>query len=208
PFAEVIKQYLAKVGIDVQLQLVENTTFFSLYEINPQGFGDNVAMGIQTFGTGPDPVTIFDWIVSRPTGFGGENSGFYSNPTVDKLLIEAQNSVNYTLRKANYFQVQSIMANEVPMIFLFNNWKLEVWKNTFNGFKDTERPIGWYGNHRGVWWTQGKPLATTGVTSATTGAQPPTGGVDVTTIGAIVVLIVVVAGAALYMSKRKKTTPK
>jgi peptide/nickel transport system substrate-binding protein len=208
PFAEVIKQYLAKVGIDVQLQLVENTTFFSLYEINPDGFGDNVAMGIQTFGTGPDPVTIFDWIMSRPTGFGGENSGYYSNPTVDKLLIEAQNSVNYTLRKADYFQVQSILANEVPMIFLFNNWKLEVWKNTFNGFRDTERPIGWYGNHRGVWWTQGKPLATTGVTSATTGAQPPTGGVDMTTIGAIVVLIVIVAGAALYMSKRKKTAPK
>jgi hypothetical protein len=93
------------------------------------------------------------------------------------------------------------------MIFLFNNWKIEVWKNTFNGFRDTERPIGWYGNHWGVWWTQGKPLATTGVTSATTGAQPPTGGVDMTTIGAIVVLIVIVAGAALYMSKRKKTAP-
>jgi peptide/nickel transport system substrate-binding protein len=207
PFAEVIKQYLAKVGIDVQLQLVENTTFFSLYEINPDGFGDNVAMGIQTFGTGPDPSSILDWIISRQTGLGGENSGFYSNPTVDKLLVEAQNSVNETLRKADYFQVQSILANEVPMIFLFNNWKIEVWKNTFNGFRDTERPIGWYGNHWGVWWTQGKPLATTGVTSATTGAQPPTGGVDMTTIGAIVVLIVIVAGAALYMSKRKKTAP-
>jgi len=210
PFAEVIKQYLANVGIDVQLQLVENTTFFSLYEINPEGFGDNVAMGIQTFGTGPDPGTILDWIHSRPGGLGGENSGYYSNPTVDKLLEEGQNSVNETLRKIDYFQIQDIMANEVPMIFLWNNWKTEVWKNTFNGFRDTERPIGWYGNHWGVWWTQGKALATTTAvsTSATTSAQPPTGGFDMTTIGGIAVLIVVVAGAALYLSRRKKTTTK
>jgi peptide/nickel transport system substrate-binding protein len=220
PFAEVIKQYLAKVGIDVDLRLIENTTFFSLYEINPDGFGDDIPMGIQTFGTGPDPSTIFDWIHSRPGGLGGENSGWYSNATVDHLLEEAQNSNDFNLRRNDYFQVQDILAKQVPMIFLWNNWKTEVWRNTFAGFRESERPIGWYANHRLVWWTQGTPQATTTVgppttesmatqtTQTTQVTQTPTGGLDMTTIASIVVVIVVIAGAAVYLSRRRKASEK
>ena len=213
PFAEVIKQMLAKVGIDIDLKLVENTTFFSLYESSPEGFGDDIPMGIQTMGTGPDPSTIYNWIYSRPVG--NQNSGFYSNAEVDRLLDEAKNSVDQNVIKTDFFKVQDIMATDVGFIFLWNNWKTEVYRNTFGGFRESERPIGWYGSFRLVYWTLGKPLATTTAvsTSATTAAQPtaaqpPAGGFDMTTIAAIAVLIVVVAGAALYMSRRKKTTTK
>lgn len=212
-FGQAIKQMLAKVGIDVDLKLIENTTFFSLYQLSADGLGDDIPFAIQTFGTGPDPIAITDHLQCRPRVGATENLGFYCNPQVDKLLAEAANSTDQNLRKQDYYKVQEIIAGDVPIIYLWNNWKIEVWKNEFDGFRDTNRPIPWWGTYRGVWWTKAQPLTSVTTTSpaappssvaTTTSPAPPPSGADTTTIAAVIVIIVAVAAAALYLSRRKK----
>ncbi|MGA3296220.1 MAG: ABC transporter substrate-binding protein [Candidatus Bathyarchaeia archaeon] len=202
-FAEVIKQMLGKVGIDVTLQLVDDTSFFSLYESNPEGLGDLVPFCIQSFGTGPDPSAILAWLHSKPFQ-GSQNSGFYSNKEVDRLIEEAQSTVDVNVRKPDYYKIQDIVANDVGFVFLWNKYRTEVWKNEFNGFLDTERPAMGFGTHLGVWWTKGQPLAATVTTPKITTTTSGTTQLDTTTISAIVVALVIIVGAGVYISKRKK----
>jgi peptide/nickel transport system substrate-binding protein len=53
---------------------------------------------------------------------GGFNSGYYSNPKVDELLEAARSSTNQAERARLYKEMQTIVQEDAPWVFVAN-WK-------------------------------------------------------------------------------------
>ena len=66
---------------------------------------------------------------------GGFNSGYYSNPTVDALLEEARTSTDQDRRSELYREMQVIVQEDAPWVFVAN-WKQNaVTKASVENFK-------------------------------------------------------------------------
>ena len=53
---------------------------------------------------------------------GGFNSGYYSNPKVDELLEAARSSTDQAQRARLYKEMQTIVHDDAPWVFVAN-WK-------------------------------------------------------------------------------------
>jgi peptide/nickel transport system substrate-binding protein len=71
---------------------------------------------------------ILPYLTLRTAAFpekGGFNSGYYSDPRVDKLLNTAQRSTDRTERVRLYKEIQEIVYKDAPWAFIAN-WKQTV----------------------------------------------------------------------------------
>lgn len=115
-----IQADLAAVGFDVKIETYEWNTF--LGEVNPglEGKADMAEMAWMT----NDPDTL-PFLALRSEAFpdkGGFNSGYYSNPEVDKLLKQARVSTSQEERAELYKKMQEIVHEDAPWVFVAN-WK-------------------------------------------------------------------------------------
>ena len=113
-----IQADLEAVGFDVTIETYEWNTF--LGEVNPglEGKADMAEMAWMT----SDPDTL-PFLTLRTEAFpdqGGFNSGYYSNPEVDKLLSEARVSTDQDERAALYKEMQQIVHDDAPWVFVAN----------------------------------------------------------------------------------------
>jgi len=120
PMGTAIQADLAAVGLDVEIQTYEWNTFLS--EVNPglEGKADMAEMAWMT----SDPDTL-PFLTLRTAAFpdqGGFNSSYYSNPEVDALLDQARVSTDPAERGDLYRQVQQIVHEDAPWLFVAN-WK-------------------------------------------------------------------------------------
>jgi len=120
PMGAAIQADLAKVGLNVEIETYEWNTF--LGKVNPglEGKADMAEMAWMT----NDPDTL-PYLALRSEAFpenGGFNSGYYSNPEVDKLLEEARRSTNQSERARLYKAMQEIVHEDAPWAFIAN-WK-------------------------------------------------------------------------------------
>lgn len=117
-WAEAIKQNLADVGVTMQIETTDvagwtqragnfdfDLTFNFLYQ-----FGD------PALGVARSYVTT-NIVKGNPFG----NIGGYSNPEVDRLFAEAANATPDSRRQELYTQVQKLLADELPVL-----WMLEM----------------------------------------------------------------------------------
>ena len=111
--AAVLQQQLRAVGIVLDVRTFEFATFladvssgaFQVYSLRWSGNED------------PD---IFDTAFhSHNFPPAGRNRGYYSNPQVDELIDRARREVDQNSRRELYFQVQEILAREVPYVNLW-----------------------------------------------------------------------------------------
>ena len=115
-----IQADLAKVGLDAKIETYEWNTF--LGKVNPglEGKADMAEMAWMT----NDPDTL-PYLALRTGAFpdeGGFNSGYYSNPDVDKLLEEARRETDQSKRAVLYKKMQEIVRDDAPWAFIAN-WK-------------------------------------------------------------------------------------
>ena len=120
PMGTAIQADLAKVGVDVKIETYEWNTF--LGKVNPglEGKADMAEMAWMT----NDPDTL-PYLALRTDAWpdkGGFNSGYYSNPEVDKLLEAARQSTDQAERAKLYQQMQEIVHEDAPWAFIAN-WK-------------------------------------------------------------------------------------
>jgi len=120
PMGAAIQADLAKVGLDVKIETYEWNTF--LGKVNPglEGKADMAEMAWMT----NDPDTL-PYLALRTGAWpkdGGFNSGYYSNPAVDKLLEAARRSTDQAERAKLYRQMQVIVRDDAPWAFIAN-WK-------------------------------------------------------------------------------------
>nr|WP_246778370.1 ABC transporter substrate-binding protein [Maritalea myrionectae] len=115
-----IQADLAAVGLDVKIETYEWNTF--LGEVNPglEGKADMAEMAWMT----NDPDTL-PYLALRTDAWpenGGFNSGYYSNEKVDELLEKARTSTSQEERAELYREMQVIVQEDAPWVFVAN-WK-------------------------------------------------------------------------------------
>jgi peptide/nickel transport system substrate-binding protein len=113
-----IQADLEAVGFDVTIETYEWNTF--LGRVNPglEGEADAAQMAWMT----NDPDTL-PYLALRTEAFpenGGFNSGYYSNPEVDALLEEARTSTDQDRRAELYREMQVIVQEDAPWVFVAN----------------------------------------------------------------------------------------
>lgn len=120
PMATAIQADLAAVGLDVSIETYEWNSF--LGEVNPglEGKADMAEMAWMT--SDPDTPPFLALRTAAWPEQGGFNSGYYSNPRVDELLDEARTSTDQARRAELYKEMQEIVYEDAPWVFVAN-WK-------------------------------------------------------------------------------------
>ena len=115
-----IQADLEAVGFDVKIETYEWNTF--LGEVNPglEGKADMAEMAWMT--NDPDTLPFLALRTAAWPDQGGFNSGYYSNPEVDKLLEDARVATDQDERASLYKEMQTIVQEDAPWVFVAN-WK-------------------------------------------------------------------------------------
>lgn len=118
PIAELAQQMLAEVGVEM---LLEEAPVSAILEALPKGEMDSSLFNWTYGAVDPDPA---DTLV---TG-GANNFNSYSNPRVDELIAQGVQIVDPDARQPIYHEMQQIIVEEVPMLYL--QW--DDWYNVFS----------------------------------------------------------------------------
>ncbi len=136
-----VNKWKEVLGVDVKLNPVESTTYTALTK--------DQATSPQMFILGwcadyPDPQ---NWLsVYWKTGAFGERIA-YSNPDLDKVLNEADQTVDPAKRAELYKQAQDMLVASIPVAFMWNNVNSYLVKPWVTGLKTTPQDAGWAGSY-------------------------------------------------------------
>jgi peptide/nickel transport system substrate-binding protein len=111
--AAVLQQQLARIGITLDLRSYEYATFYS--DVTRGAFQ---LYSLRWIGGNEQP-DIFSAFSSARFPPKGANRGHYSNPKLDALLSDAEQSPDTNRRRADYVEVQQILARDLPAINLW-----------------------------------------------------------------------------------------
>ena len=109
----ILQQQFAKLGVKVDVQTYEWSTFLSNY-VNKRNF-DCLVMGWQ-LSLDPDLYAIWN---SSQTGEEQFNFISYKNAEVDKLLDEGRVTFDPAKRRSIYRRVHALIAADQPICFLY-----------------------------------------------------------------------------------------
>ncbi len=135
--AQIIQYRLKQVGIEVKIRPIEWTAFINDF-IDKRRF-EAVILG-WTLGQDPD---LFDIWHSSKTGEKQLNFIGYSNPEVDRLLVEGRHTFAREKRKRIYGRIQEILAEEQPYTFLYVPMALPVIHRRFRGIEPAPAGISY-----------------------------------------------------------------
>ena len=132
--ATIIQWKLAKVGVKVDIKVVEWSTFVNEF-IDKRRF-EAVILG---WAIGLDPNQYDIWY-SKKTKEKEFNFVSYSSPEVDALLEKGRRTYDMDERKRAYSRIQEILAEDLPYIFLYVPDATQIVHARFKGIKPS--PIG------------------------------------------------------------------
>jgi peptide/nickel transport system substrate-binding protein len=115
-----IQADLAEVGIDAKIETYEWNTFLGLVNPGLEGKADMAEMSWMT--NDPDTLPFLALRSDAMPDDGGFNSGYYSNPEVDRLLEEARRETDQAKRAGLYKEMQAIVYDDAPWAFVAS-WK-------------------------------------------------------------------------------------
>jgi len=119
PMATAIQADLKAVGLDVEIQTFEWNTYLS--KVNA-GLKEAHMAEMAWMTNDPDTLPFLTLHSGSWPDKGGFNSGYYSNKQLDELLNKARITNNLEQRAALYRQVQRIVHQDAPWLFVAN-WK-------------------------------------------------------------------------------------
>lgn len=128
--AEYIQSALKEIGIDVEIQMLENSVYnenmtAGEYElsINPTGLNN------------ADPYsTLEGYMGTNTTGWNNKWHFNYRNEKIDKLLDEAQSTTDNNKRTEIYHEIQDIAAVDLPLIPLLYDVNLNIHNKKIKGY--------------------------------------------------------------------------
>ena len=133
--AEIMQAQLADVGISVDVQVLEWSTYLA---DTAAGAHDMFILGWVTV-TGDADYGLYALFHSSNFGSAG-NRTFWSNPRVDELLDLGRTESDPELRVAYYLEAQEIIAEEAPWVFLYLTLEVTGTQTNISGF--TPHPAG------------------------------------------------------------------
>ena len=110
--AQIVKENLKEIGINVTLNIMEMAAWQDKVITN-SNFDMTMLAGYQ----GPDVSGVAGRVASN----GGTNVGLYNNPEMDAALQAGVDTDDVAERAKAYSEVQRLMSEDMPMIFLFEN---------------------------------------------------------------------------------------
>jgi peptide/nickel transport system substrate-binding protein len=141
--AVVLQEQLRQIGIEAELNLVENATMVEqVYDPATRDF-EIAVTGESAY---VDPNTIV--LPYFKTGEGNNFMG-YSNPEVDKLIEQAIASTDQKERAGIYQQIQKILLDDLPWVSLFVANQYEAMKDYVQGY--VHIPTGSNASFRTTW---------------------------------------------------------
>ena len=143
--AEIIQHQLKKVGVGVDIKVVEWSVFIERV-INQRNF-DAVLLG-WSLSFDPD---LYDIFYSKKTARGEFNFVGYNNPEVDKLLLAGRRTFDREKRKAIYTQVARLIYEDQPYMFIAVPYSLSCLHRRFRGVKPARS--GYFYNFID-WWVE------------------------------------------------------
>lgn len=200
--AQVIKENLRKIGIELSIEILELGAF------QEKAYKDkDFDMSITNGFWGPDPHNMHLRFSSK----GTHNLPGYVNPVTDDLLEKAAKEPNPSVRKELYWRVQEVFAEELPYFPLVDVVGFYISKTEWKGFYwELPGKVG-INVYSQVWWTKGVPATTptlpptTATTQPTT--QPTTPPAEVSPLlgpAVAVVAVVVIAVVAFALTRKKR----
>ncbi|MCL5271093.1 MAG: ABC transporter substrate-binding protein [bacterium] len=143
--AAVYMQDLKKIGVSLRTRVLEWATFSE--DVHKHEFQAQMA----GWGSGSDPDG--EWNLWRSDEYmTGRNFGGYANPEVDKLLELGRHEFDEARRAEDYRQVQKLIYDDQPYIFMWNTMTLEALSTRMRGIGFSPGGIaGYYPGDLG-WW--------------------------------------------------------
>jgi peptide/nickel transport system substrate-binding protein len=111
--AEILQQRFKDLGVKVEIQTIDWASFIKEF-VKPRKF-EAIVLGLG-FGSDPDQYVLWH---SSQTGPDQMNRTGYANPEVDALLEKGRASCRQEERVKYYHRIQEILAEDIPMIFLY-----------------------------------------------------------------------------------------
>ncbi|MEM2007107.1 MAG: ABC transporter substrate-binding protein [Sulfolobales archaeon] len=200
--AQVIKENLRKVGIELSIEILELGAF------QEKAYKDkDFDMSITDGFWGPDPHNMHLRFSSK----GTHNLPGYSNQVTDDLLERAAKEADPNARKELYWKAQEVFAEELPYFPLVDVVGFYISRTEWKGFYwELPGKVG-INVYAQVWWTKGVPATTPTTTPATTVTTQPTTQPTTAAPEAVPLLpvaagvaVVIVAVLALALTRRKR----
>lgn len=123
--AEVVKQMLLEVGIGIEIELNDFAVFNEMVTIN-RNFDITAKGGVW----GPNPQTLSSFSAS----WGADNQMNYNNPRVDELFGIARSAADPAAQRDAYFEIQEILAEDLPTINFIEYTYLRPHRSALSGF--------------------------------------------------------------------------
>jgi peptide/nickel transport system substrate-binding protein len=197
--ASLIKDMLKKVGIETKIVAIdESTKYTMMYVDRPRNF--DIAMNRQR--AGPTPYVTMKMLHSSYSNQRAYATNIsYNNTEIDKLYDQAKVVKSMDEMVQIFQKVDEILNRDRPHLWIYDYMYAQAKRNTFRGasFYDI---IPESGPIESVWWTQGTPIVTAIASTATAQTMTPT--VSPEWIGVAVIAVIVLAGAYMTYTRRKK----
>ncbi|WP_181157439.1 ABC transporter substrate-binding protein [Microbacterium sp. MYb62] len=122
--AETVQQMVAEAGFELELNPQESTASISMIQD-----GDfDIYLGTWTGGADP---TISRFVQSTDPS----NYGRYASADVDRLLAEAGSEVGQDKRAALYAEIDAILREDMPLVFLLRPQHINAYSDTIGGLE-------------------------------------------------------------------------
>jgi peptide/nickel transport system substrate-binding protein len=128
--AAVFQQQLREVGIALEIRSFEVATFMA-----DVTHGEFQMYSLRWVGGNEDPDMFNYAFHSSNIIPKGANRQFYSNPRVDALIEKAQTELDQSARKQDYREIQRILANDLPYVYLWYFDNLMVYSKRVHGME-------------------------------------------------------------------------
>jgi peptide/nickel transport system substrate-binding protein len=126
---QAVKGQLAVQNIDMNIEVVE-TQFIA----NDRRTSGDFQGSLSQFSPYPDPNdTLYPYLRSGLS----TNYVKYANPRVDDLLDQAKGELNQDTRKTMYAEVQRLVVDDTPIVFLHHDAKLTGLSKSVQGYRPT-----------------------------------------------------------------------
>jgi peptide/nickel transport system substrate-binding protein len=135
--AVTVQDYLREIGVEVEVQGLEWASFLEAFRSDKPDW-DMVILSVNST---PEPHTSFPWWTKD--NIPQLNFGAYINPEVEKLFEEAAATYDLKVRKEKYGEIQKILAEDAPRIFLYYSKTWSGQNNRVKGIIPTRLGIGW-----------------------------------------------------------------
>jgi ABC-type transport system substrate-binding protein len=116
-YAQVIQQSLKEVGINIEIEPLDNSTLIEQLKLGQFQMNTSIWAG-----GNQDPIFLRDLFLSTETPdkkMNGRNRSRYSNPEFDEVILEAVETTDKTRAKALYAKAQQIVGRDLPLFPLW-----------------------------------------------------------------------------------------